>query len=471
MRLDHTMGPKRQMRRGVFAIAAMRAIGLLTALSVSGAEVTPPGSASGDSTASIELLDSPLTLTAAKRIALRDNPGIEAAASRVRAAFAALKQAQSLYYPTVSLAAQAEHTETLPASQQGLGLDSFRTYTVAGNISWLLFDGAARRSNVSAAHYGEDAAREAYHDAQRRLLQSVAVAFFNSLLARENITIARQDAEFNEELNEETKKRFEAGAAAKSDVLNFEIRTTEAESRYVAAEHDFRTAKTVLAELLGIPQAALPEDAALRSPGQPPTPTAIPEFDSEREYALAHRPDLIQLEQSARQLRAQLRAAKAEYLPKVVLEGTYGENRLSNARFNDDTDAMAYVGIAASWDLFSGGSTAYACREMRARLDAVEEQLAQSRIALVSQLRRQIDAARVTRTQMSLQEQIAQMTGEVRELVRNEYLAGRTSLTRLNEAQTDLVRASAQLAFSRIRHWQALEDVAAASGRNLALAE
>ncbi len=59
------------------------------------------------------------------------------------------------------------------------------------------------------------------------------------------------------------------------------------------------------------------------------------------------------------------------------------------------------------------------------------------------------------------------MTGETRGLVRNEYLAGRSSLTRLNEAQTDLVRARGSLALARIRFRQAGEDVASTSKRDL----
>ncbi|MBT7165579.1 MAG: hypothetical protein HN904_22570, partial [Victivallales bacterium] len=54
-----------------------------------------------------------------------------------------------------------------------------------------------------------------------------------------------------------------------------------------------------------------------------------------------------------------------------------------------------------------------------------------------------------------------------RKLVRNEYVAGRASLTRLNEAQTDLVRAAGDLVKARIRYWQILEDVAAASAKIL----
>jgi len=413
----------------------------------------------------------PLTLAAAKRTALRDNPGVQAAAARVRAAAALARQAQASYYPTLSAAAEVKHTEKVPDADGLTDADPYQSYGLSGTASWLVFDGFARKFNVLAARYGESSSHEAYRDARRLLIHSVAAAFYNSLLAQENILISRQDADFNRKLSEETKKRFDAGAAARSDVLNFDIRTTQAESRYVNAELDMRTAKTVLAALLGVPDAALPPDVGLGRPDQETLDQAIPTVEAELEDALEARPDLVGLEQTIRRLRAQLQAKKAEYWPTVSLTAGYGASRTDNPRFNDGRDDTSYVGLAAVWELFSGGSTRHACCEIEARLAAALEALAQTRIEIVSALRREIDAAHVARTQLRMKTDIDRMTSEVRDLVRNEYLAGRASLTRLNEAQTDLVRASGQLALARIRYWQALENVAAASGRNLTIRE
>ncbi len=48
------------------------------------------------------------------------------------------------------------------------------------------------------------------------------------------------------------------------------------------------------------------------------------------------------------------------------------------------------------------------------------------------------------------------------------YKAGETTLTRLNEAQTDLVAVSAAVVTSRIHYLQQLEILRSASGRILA---
>ena len=301
---------------------------------------------------------------------------------------------------------------------------------------------------------------------QRLLLQGVALSYYDALLAREGMTIARRDRDFNRELSAETKKRFEAGTVSRGDVLNFDIRVAQADSSYLAAESDLFRARVALAELLGIPAASLPqglEQAPL--PGVLSVP--LPDLETELEYALANRPDYRQLLESRRRVEAERRAVRGDYLPRLSVGADYGWSRLSNPRFQDDQDASSSIGIAATWELFSGGST----RAFEARLHAQAREISQTIASLThsiaAELRQRLDAIRVAREQVTLQQHIRDLTLETRDLVRSEYMAGHAGLTRLNEAQTDLVRAEGLLAQATIRHEQATELLAGASGRNL----
>jgi outer membrane protein TolC len=320
---------------------------------------------------------------------------------------------------------------------------------------------------VEAARHAEAGAGEDHRQARRLLVQGTALAFLNALLAEESMRIARQDADFNRELSNETRKRFDVGTAAKSEVLNFDIRTTQAESRHIAAELAFRSAKTALAELLGGPAAELPADLALAPPPDAELNSPLPEFDAEWAFAQRNRPDLVSLEHATAQLRSRHAAMRAEYLPRVTLQGGTGVARADDARFNWERDNSLYAGITATWDVFSGNSTLHARTELAARGREIEAQSDRLRLAIAAELRQQLDATAVARRQLTLSEQVSRMTSEVRDLVRIEYSAGRASLTRLNEAQTDLVRASGDLASARIRCWQASENLAAVTGRNL----
>jgi outer membrane protein TolC len=279
--------------------------------------------------------------------------------------------------------------------------------------------------------------------------------------------IARQDADFNQTLTEETQKRFDAGAAARSDVLNFQIRMAQAESRYLASANDYTNANIVLAALLGIPSAQLPADMTPATVDDDPLQVPLPVLDDEVAYALDHRPDYIRIDRTIARLQAGAEAVRGDYWPEIGLEAAYGWSRLDNPRFNDSRDASSYIGVSATWDIFTGGSTAAAYSAAKAQVRENRRLQESLHNDIVAEIARQIENTKLAKQQVELQRRIHKMTSEARELVRNEYAAGRTSLTRLNEAQTDLIRAAGNLAVATIRYWQIRETLASASGQIL----
>jgi outer membrane protein TolC len=410
-------------------------------------------------------LPNPLTLADAKRIARAGYPGIAASAARIDAAMATIRETRSAYQPTVTLSASATRNQDV-SSLQGGG-SGYNSYALGGSASYLVFDGFARRFRVLAAEAGAEATQEAHREAQRILLQAVAAAYHNCLLGREAMRVAKKDAEFNQELTAETRKRLEVGTATRSDVLNFEIRATTAESSYVQAAFDHKVAQIVLAQLMGLPQERKPEDLQPAALPEEEGKLEIPALDGELEYALVHRPDHVQIERQVEQLEAGLKATRGDFLPTVGVGAGYGWSRADDARFNDSRDADSYVGAQLTWDLYSGGKTKAQMARQRAEIRSLRQNLALSRQAIMAELRQLVESAQVAKKQVELQTRIQAMTAEARRLVRGEYLAGRASLTRLNEAQTDLVRAEGALLRARILFWQALEDISAASGKIL----
>lgn len=409
-------------------------------------------------------LPSPLTLAAAKRIARQGNPSIAASEARIEAALAVIREAAAAYYPTASVSASAVHFHSRPTNT---GSERTESYGLDATLSYLVFDGFARKFRVLAAEAGAEASREAEREASRLLLRAVAAAYYDCLLGREAMQVAQRDAEFNRELSAETQKRFQAGAAARSDVLNFEIRTTAAESQQVQAAYEYQIARIVLAQLMGLPRETAPERIDPAALPEVQGELRLPALDAELDYALLHRPDYRQIEERVDQLKATQSAARGSYLPTVGVQGGYGWSREGNPRFNDGRDATAYVGAQLTWDLYTGGSTQAQVARYQAEILAAKHDQALARQAIMAELRQLVEAAQVAKTQVELQTRIEAMTEEARKLVRNEYLAGRASLTRLNEAQTDLVRAAGNLARARILYWKVIEETAAASAKNL----
>ncbi|NOY81865.1 MAG: TolC family protein [Kiritimatiellaeota bacterium] len=421
-----------------------------------------------DGAADTATLPSPLTLEAAKTAALRGNPGLAAAAARVRAASALVLENSAAFYPTVTATAGASRTQDIRTRGTDGDVDPYETYSAGVAVSWLVFDGFNRRFRTLAAKYNRQATVFLRDEARRLLLKAVTVAYHNALLAADNMRISRQDAEFNRQLTREAQKRLEAGAAARSEVLNFEIRAARADFRLLSAEEALNITRIVLAELLGLSGAVLPADLVFAPVADVKGAVELPPLEREVTFAFSHRPDLLEIEQRIQEARAVLTATRSAFWPQVSLEAAYDESRQGSPVFHDEEDAASSAGIVLRWDLFSGGSTRFACRRVAEQVRAALADLDQQRIRVISEVRQQLEHLRVVRSQLQLQKRIYAMTVQTRDLVRIEYLAGRASLTRLNEAQADLVRADGNLARARIQLRQSMEDLNAVTGRDLA---
>lgn len=420
--------------------------------------------ASGLAAAQENPLPATLTLAEAKRIALADNPGVKALLARVQAAEAVVGQSRSARQPQVNATASAAWLHDVSVANGNE--DDIPYFQVGIAANWLLFDGFATQFRVEAAKAGVEGNLANWQDGQRLLARGVAVAFLNCLLATESGKVAERDAQFNGELLDEARKRLEAGNGPRVDVLNFSVRVRTAENNLLGTQREVRAAHQVLASLLGLPDGDLPEGTTLAAP-ELASAEALPQADAAVEQALAARPDLLRYQHAIAQIDAAIAAIRAGYKPQVIAQASYSMAHADDPWFHIDRDADSYVGVALSWDIFDGRLKEYSIAENQAVLLSTSEARNQLRIDIASEVRRTLDSAATAAKQYANQADITDMSREIREIVRKEYISGLSPLTRLNEVQTDLVRAEGNLSQARIRYQQALEDLAATIGRNL----
>jgi len=405
-----------------------------------------------------------LDLATAKRLALQGNPGVAALLERVGAAEALISQARSALRPRVDADASASWLRDVPLSRGGG--DDTPFFRVGATADWLVFDGFATRFRVEAAKAGVQTSLAEWHDGRRLLAQGVADAFLTSLLADEAGQITSRSASFNRELLEEAEKRFRAGSGPRVDVLNFSVRLREAENSLLGTQRAARAARQVLAALMGLQDTVLPSNTEL----VPPTDdlsARFPDAQAAIEAAFSQRPDLQAYDHSMSRLKATLDATWSGKRPKIMLQGAYALERADNLDFNGDRDASSSVTARLSWNLFDGGLRTATVAEIKAQCRALDEARDQLRLHIARDVRSALDYAETATKQAANQKDITGMFQDIRDIVHKEYLSGSASLTRLNEAQTDLVTAEGQLARTRILSQQALEGLAAAMGNNL----
>ncbi len=394
-----------------------------------------------------------LTLAETRAAVLSANPSVRESLQRIASAEAVLKQAHSAYLPTVSFAGSIGYMDVSVHPESDITNrynDSMKQASGGLQASWLLFDGFAREARSLSAKYGLQQSRELADETRRLLILSATVSFRQAQLAMQNIEVAEQDYAFNTNLEGDAQKRFDVGMLPEADVYNFSIRALRAENSMLQTQLDYKIACAVLAELMALPDAQLSEGLRPVAAGFD-LPGAVPELDLELQYALGNRPDYKAMQSGRLALEQQVRAAKGDLLPKVALTGsmTYTETE-DRSVVENYGDYDSFVGITVKWDLFAGGRKINMVKQAQAEMCALEDQQEALRLSIRSVLRQRIDEAETATEVFGRQKKIYELSTRVRDSIEKAYRAGAVSITRLNEAQTDLVRARTGYASSYI---------------------
>ena len=431
-----------------------------------------------------------LTRSEAQRIALKNNPTYAAAYHAVSAARMRYYQAWGAYSPTFTASftlqdrlASYYNARTYVGHKGRVSTDTFTTNTTIG-ATLLLFDGLAREFNVLATKHAMEYQKAMEADQCRTMMRAVAVAYNTVLLAIEKRRIAEEDRKFQLASLKDTRYKFEAGAVAKSDVLNFEILANNAEVSMIDAEYQYETAIYALAVLMGYPEGTLPKEVTFPSDFKNDFGD-LPAVEIYLDAALSHRPDLKGYREQLKVARYQLYQKYSAYSPTVSAFANFGfgtnENHTHTSSYRENgiryahDDTRSYYnqpsftyGVTADWTIFNGFIRYNQMREYQANLASAEYSVAAQWFTVVGEVRaayaNYVQAVRQTR----FYEKTRKLSQEQRDLVNEEYNAGNAELTRLNEAQRDLVTAESNLASSYIAIQNAKAQLDSAVGANTA---
>ena len=417
-----------------------------------------------------------LSLAEAQRIALEHNPGYIASYHAVDAARMVLYQRRGEYFPVLSAAfgLANRHSWTgqvLRGTERSDSRTDTFTTTTSVRADWLLFDGFGRLNRMRAASADLERQGELYGNSRRSLLLQVSKAYNAVLLAIENCRIADEDRKFQEESLRDARHKFDAGKVARSNVLNFEILRNSAEVRGIAAEYSREVALYALAVLMGVEEGMLPPSLKFESSyGE-----TFPELPADEVYldaALAARPDLKAARAEVRRACFLVRLAYADYFPVVraFADLSYNTSRndhyaYSERRPRSESNNLSFsYGLTADLLIFNGLQRYNAVRERKAQLAAAELGLAGEWFAVVGEVRAACANYRKALKCAELYRRTRDLSLQQRDLVQNQYRTGYCEITRLNEAQRDLVSAEVNLATSRINILNAIAQLEYATG-------
>lgn len=409
-----------------------------------------------------------LTLNTAQQMALKASPSIKEGLARIQTAQAILEQSRATYRPNISLYTNYRFQNSTNQPDWNLEnrvSDSFSKKSAGIQANWLIFDGFSRQAQVLAMRHQVESSQQLFDESRRLLANSVAVAFYQAQLGVESMLIAKQNQEFNLSLEKEAHIRWQAGSIPEAEKLNFSVKTLQAEIEFFNAERDFHTLCTVLAQLLALPDTQLPENLyPIRSDKDLSTDN-VPSYKEEVDQAMQNRPDLKALETSLLALKEKRREQQGHYWPKVFLHAGADYRKLTGTGKFNQREHDTFSEISLSWDLYNGGQRPARIQEIDTTIQTIRQQRLQKIILIQSEIQQSIKQASAALIIYEKQKQSLSFATRIRNHTEKAYRAGVATITRLNEAQTDLVRVAGAKAASRISYLLALQQLDAASGR------
>jgi outer membrane protein len=362
----------------------------------------------------------PYTLPELIDIAQSNNPVTRNAWNDARNAALAAGIAESAFLPVIS-AGIVQGWQTTHNEFPLLGSRVTNDVKAKGNIEvlsgqWLLFDFGERAALVDVAKQGSAISNIGFTAAHQQVIYNVSLAFYAHAAARARLATAVKSLTDAEGVQGAAEDRYKRGIGTVVEVAQTRQATAEAQLERVQADGTAQNSYLALISAMGISPMTRLTIADVSGRRLPPSLTApIESFVSE---ALARRPDVLTGYATVQASLADLRAAQAEFLPKVFASGTATRlagglditaipgldqqlpivNLPSNQFDTSIHQNSATALVGATMPLYDGGSRAALLEQARDRVDKAETSLTQIRNEAARQI---VEARNTLKTSLS----------------------------------------------------------------------
>jgi adhesin transport system outer membrane protein len=279
---------------------------------------------------------------------MKTNPQILQAAQNREAVEFELRQARGLYLPSVDLEAGIGRRRLSNDTTGTLTSDS--DYLSPGDvgltISQTLYDGGGRKAQVDQQASRVDGASFRVLERSEALALEVTQDYLEYMLQNQIVAAAKDNVAFHNAMVGDINESIRGGALTDADRLQGNERLQAAKARQREALEELEATKIRFLKAVGEP---------IVNPTSPPSLAKyLPKTLNDAVFiAGKNSPRIYSANADIDAADAGVRGARANYLPKVNLEGT--------ARVGDDIDGDEgntndyQVRVVARWNLYRGG--------------------------------------------------------------------------------------------------------------------
>ena len=403
----------------------------------------------------------PLSVLQCLNFALQQNATILKGKNDLEASYGIVMQTRAVALPRVQ--ATGKYTDNEVSTLQsppGFGYPQPNQNWNAGvQIVQSIYDGGKMTAAVRAARLTKEQAIAQFQTIRDDTLLAVRVAYYNVLLAAQQITVHEASVKLLQNELQDQQRRFNAGTVPHFNVLRAEVAVANESPLLIQARNNYRIAKNNLSNLLGF---NLPRDIWEDVPLQlSDTLDAVPyqvKLPDAIQQALGSRTELIALRKAEQLQQLNIVNAKSGYKPTVQVFAGYN---WFNSSFSTDVGTHLdgwNAGAQLQWNLFDGLLTRGKVIQANALREKSANDLADQSRQIELQVRTAysdfIEAKELLDSQKTVQAEAEEALREAK--ARAEAGTG---------TQLDVLDAETSLTQARTTNVQALHDYAVARAK------
>ncbi len=358
--------------------------------------------------------------------------------------------------PTASVAIDSQGR---PIDQAGF---DFESYSFSINSNMNLFDWGVNVKSLNSAKRSAEAAEYDLTYQGDNVTALVVREYYNYVRTKSLATVQDESVAAARRNLEQVEAFFRIGSNTRADVLQAKVRLGNTQVTLITARNNEEIARATLASRLnfGLTQSFEVSDAIEIT-------KVSPDFESEAEYMLGHRSDLLAGRQRVSAAGLSLTAARNGRWPTVAATMSYGWNdRLypDNSNFFKN-DYSWNVGVVMTYNIFDRFAGKSAILNAQAQGRIAEYNLQQAKLDAILEVKTIILRLGEADERMRVSGETVAQAKENLRLAEERYRVGAGTILETIEAGVSLTEAQASLIEARIDYLISKADLLRATGR------
>lgn len=387
------------------------------------------------------LLDSLIT------VGVANNYNARIAVRRIKMAENNVRQASSVYFPTLSANAGYTRARNAGAISGSDIRSSTSDYFSAGvDMNWEIDLFGKITSKVKDSKALVNVSKAEYTGLMVSLAASIASNYINLRTYQEELRVTEDYMASQAKVVSIAKARFEAGLVSKLDVTQAETVYYSTEATVPQLQISISQCINSIAILIG----CYPEElrsSLLKYKVQPDyhhlVPSGVPA------NLLRRRPDIMEAEFQLASYAAELGIAKKDFLPSIVLSGSIGVAAHDPKDLFKSNSVQYSIAPMLTWTLFDGLSRKYALSNARQQMEIGIDNYNQTVMTAVEEVDNAISRYSSSLRTIESYKEVLKQSSESFELSFDLYKQGLTPFTNVVDAQINTLTYANSLITAR----------------------